>query len=98
MNPSIEETTDLIPEVIADNIAAEARSFTRAVPADAPIFLAARARRHWANNPHFRLKLCRPDGREILYAFMRHWLAAHMLDTGTPRAEIPERWSNGGAP
>lgn len=68
--------TVLLPHVIADAVCREAAF---AVKSDAPLLLtdqlAARAERCYSRNRHFARLLRRADGREWLYAFMRHWLA-----------------------
>jgi hypothetical protein len=48
--------------------------------------LAFRAHRCYAHSPSFRVKVRRPGerGRDLLYSFMRHWLAARF------HAERPE--------
>ena len=91
---TIEEATGLIPETIADNITSEARTFAN-VPDNATDWLCQRARHQWEQQSVFARHMLKSDGRDTLYSFMRHWLAAYLLGTGTPRRDIPAAWSNG---
>lgn len=92
----IEDETPLLLHVIADCVLGEARSF-------APEFnfwgaaqhLCDRAEHCFAVNKTFRRKTKGARGREHLYMFMRHWLAAWMIDEGFSRQEMNERWMNG---
>lgn len=94
---TISEDTPLIPEIIADTVCAEALSAGFALPEGAAASLAARAERQYqgAGGPQFAKRCRSASGREYLYAFMRHWLAAMLIENGTPRESIPQSWANG---
>lgn len=94
---SIYEDTPLIPEIIADTVCREACSAGLTPPEGAVASLAARAERQYAGagGPQFAKRCRSASGREYLYAFMRHWLAAMLLRNGTPRDSIPQSWANG---
>lgn len=79
--PGIERDTQLMPWVIADSVLGEAsRSLNIYIPDDWADWLDARAERIYARNDHFRRLIRRKDerGRNYLYRFFRHWLAARL--------------------
>ena len=101
MNPSqsvqetsLETDTGLLPWVVAEIITEEAWAFANP-PEDSVVMLSNRARHMYAVNEVFAEKLRSKHGQEVLYAFMRHWLAGHMIAAGTPRNDIPGEWANG---
>jgi hypothetical protein len=75
---SMEDATALLPEVVADAVIGEVESY---VGGDGSLRqyadeLGDRARAIYGANADFAKKLRRESGRETLYSFMRHWLAA----------------------
>ena len=75
---------DLIPEIIAQTILQELVQVTEFRVADQPrliAYLVQHAEEIAAANERFRRKLRGKLGREWLYAFMRHWLAAELKRT-----------------
>lgn len=97
--PKIEDDTLLLPHVIADCVCREAAHFAKSeVPMTFADGLAARAETVYANHPAWRRKLRRSDGRDVLAAFMRHWLAA-ALRAQQPAVfrALPQRFANGQA-
>ena len=90
---TIEEATPLLPIIIASNVREEVRHLN---PGQGAVErLAARAEEHYRNSVEFRRKLRGAKGREWLYAFMRHWLAAELVKAGCAREALPEGWANG---
>lgn len=72
---------ELIPEVVAQTILQEVVVATEYQVADQPRlieYLCERARRSAEANESTRRKLRGAQGREWLYSFMRHWLAAEL--------------------
>jgi hypothetical protein len=96
---TIEEDTPLIPSIIAENVVAEVGDLIHYLnPTDpAGARLVRRAEHLYQVNPEFAKKLRRRGngGRDTLYAFMRHWLAAYLLDAGCARDLIDPDWANG---
>jgi hypothetical protein len=83
----LERDTPIIAQAAAQQVVEEAsRWLGVALPARYAAGLAHRARVTYAHGAAFRQKLRRAgdEGRDTLYAFMRHWLAARLL------AERPE--------
>jgi hypothetical protein len=77
--PAIPE--ELIPEVVAQTILREVAVATECqVLEQARLieYLCGRARKFAEVNESFRKKLRSARGREWLYSFMRHWLAAEL--------------------
>ena len=95
---SISDDTPLIPELIADMVIGEAGPLIEHAPADPLARLAARAERHYqgAGGPQFAKRLRSKCGREYLHAFMRHWLAAELIEAGVSRCQLPYEWGTGG--
>jgi hypothetical protein len=76
--PQLETRTSLVPLAVAREIVDEASRWLGVrLPARYAAGLAHRARRIYAHSPAFREKLHRPGdaGRDLLWIFMRHWLA-----------------------
>jgi hypothetical protein len=96
MNSTISEATPLIPEILADQVCAEALALTGSHPP--AVYLCKRAEHHYATNAIFAKKMHAPDCRETLTAFMRNWAAGYLVKHGTPRERIPGYWSNGQEP
>ena len=92
---TIEESTPLLPDVVASLVCAEVSPLIdrHPVAVDPAASLAERAEVHFQRNPEFRKRISGKDGREYLYAFMRHWLAGMLLKAGCPRSEIPADWT-----
>lgn len=95
---TIAEDTPLLPHLVADCVCAEAGPLIEHAPADAPARLAERAERHYqgAGGPQFAKRLRSASGREYLYAFMWHWLAAELVAAGVSRCQLPYGWAEGG--
>lgn len=67
----------LAARAVAEALCEEAAlALGSAMPSHYPLLLAAKVRDICEHNPAFVRRLRRADGREWLYAFMRHWLAA----------------------
>lgn len=80
-NRLFEEETSLIPEVVALVVVEEMeRHLKTALPRSYVADLADKARTCYAHNDRVRRRLRAPGdhGREWLYVFMRHWLAARL--------------------
>ena len=103
MTDRIQEETILMPYVIADCVVAELEHFfyarglgnldNRRELADA---LVARAEGCYAHNERVRRAIKRASGREWLYCFMRHWLAAEIHKSSWRLfREIPHCFMNG---
>ena len=97
---TISEDTPLLPEVIADAVCREAGELLKHAPADVRSHLCERAERHYqgAGGPAFAKRIRGKYGREALYSFMRHWLAAMLIEAGVCRCQLPYGWSNGATP
>ena len=86
---SIQEDTGIIPEAVADGVVAEANYLLNAnieedIRTDIVGYLSGYAEAVYANNPDFRknIRSKRDEGnagRDWLYSYMRHWLAAELL-------------------
>ncbi len=89
---TIFEDTPIIPEVIADAVCAEAGELVRFFLDEPVVSLCERADRHYqgAGGPSFARRIRGKDGREYLHGFMRHWLAAMLLEAGCPREKIQQ--------
>lgn len=97
---TIYEDTPLVPEILADVVVREAGDLIGHLHAPAEIVshLAARAERHYAGDggSKFAKRIRSKHGREYLHAFMRHWLAAELLEAGVSRCQLPFEWGTGG--
>lgn len=92
----------LIPLAVARAVCDEAGAVLRCdIPAHWPRILARKAEIIRAHNPRFNRLLHKhgDQGREWLYCFMRHWLAA-MLKRHQPAAfaNLPSGFANGHPP
>lgn len=79
--PQLERSTQLVPIAAAREVVEEASRWLGVpLPARYATGLAHRACRVFAHSPSFRKKLLRPGaaGRDILWIFLRHWLAARL--------------------
>jgi len=94
---TIATETPIIPELLAEIVVNEAVTLIgeRAREHAPAEYLVTRAERHFQENPAFSKGVRGSGGREYLLAFLRHWLAAHLLKHGTSRYEIPTHWANG---
>lgn len=91
----------IVPEIVADSVIGEVerfveRSFT---PKDRDTWeseLVTRAHTVYTANKTWARKLRGRNGREVLYSFMRHWLAAilHKHTPGIYRV-LPKSFANG---
>ena len=80
--PQLQKLTLLVPLAVARVVVEEAsRWLSVELPPRYAARLAFQAERCFAHSPSFREKICRPGhrGRDLLYVFMRHWLAARLL-------------------
>ncbi len=99
--PGIERDTELMPWLIADSIITEVARWLdldTSLPADWSDWLDRRAERCYAKSAHFHKLLHRRGngGRDTLYAFMRHWLAAKMMKEAPALARrMPPEFANG---
>ena len=98
--PQLERDTPIIAQAAARQVVEEAsRWLGVALPARYAAGLAHRARVTYAHGTAFRQKLRRAgdEGRDTLYAFMRHWLAAR-LHAERPEwfARLPKDYAWGG--
>lgn len=79
--PQIERDTSLVPTAAARQVLDEASACLGVrLPGRFAVRIAFMAHRVYAHSPSFRAKLRRPDdrGRDALYRFLRHWLAARL--------------------
>ena len=79
--PQLEHRTPLVAIAAAWQVIEETSLWLGApLPTRYAHGLAHRACRVFAHSASFREKLCRPGnaGRDLLYVFMRHWLAARL--------------------
>lgn len=79
--PRIETDTPIVPRAVAMSVWAEACAWLgEELPRQWANRLAARADTIYRRNPHFRARLQRGGdaGRDWLWAFTRHWLAARI--------------------
>lgn len=91
--------TALMPEIIADSVCREVASYLddesllndEHALADT---LAAKARAIYSANARFAKTLRASDGRDTLYAFMRHWLTAELRRV-RPAIRLPASFANG---
>ena len=98
--PQLERDTPIVAIAAARQVVEEA-SLWLGVPLHArhAAALAFRARVTYAHSPSFRTKLRRPGdaGRDTLYVFMRHWLAARHTETSPALfARLPADYAWGG--
>lgn len=79
--PQLERVTPLVPLAVAREVVDEvSRWLGQPLPTRYVAGLVHRARRVFAHSESFRKKLLRPGdaGRDALWMFMRHWLAARL--------------------
>lgn len=79
--PQLQKVTLLVPGAVARNVVEEVSRWLGVVlPSRYAARLAFQAERCFAHSPSFREKIDRPGhrGRDLLYVFMRHWLAARL--------------------
>lgn len=95
----LETATPLVASVIARETLDEAsRWLGEPLPSRYAAGLAHRARRFFVHSPRHRHRwISSPEaGREWLYAFMRHWLAARLYaERPVLYARLPERYRTG---
>lgn len=98
--PRIEADTPIVPRAVAMSVWAEACAWLEApLPRTWVNRLAARANAVYARNPRFRQTINRPGpaGRDWLWAFTRHWLAAMILKHRPDlHARLPQTYNAGG--
>ena len=97
--PQIEELFALLPIAAARQVVAgAARWLCVPLPERYATRLAIQARRCYARSELFRKKICRPGdkGRDLLYVFMRHWLAARLKsERPSLYARLPRDYDRG---
>lgn len=97
--PHLERETPLVAIAAARQVVEEVSSYLdHPLPGRFAARLAHRARVNFANSTSFREKLSRPGdaGRENLYLFLRHWLAAFLhADHPALYAQLPSNFSTG---
>lgn len=88
------DETPIIPEIIADMVCDEAGGLISFLNPKYPpaVRLCERAERHFqgAGGPSFARNIRGSKGREYLASFMRHWLAAMLIEAGCPRAQVEQ--------
>ncbi len=98
--PRIEWDTPIIPEIIADAVCEEVSVWLQEpLPREWVRELADRANTVYARNEQFRRRIrgAGDRGRDRLWAFMRHWLAARLRTLRHDLyARIPASFSVGG--
>ncbi len=98
--PRIEWDTPIIPEIIADAVCEEVSVWLQEpLPREWVRELADRANTVYARNEQFRHRIrgAGDRGRDRLWAFMRHWLAARLRTLRHDLyARIPASFSVGG--
>ncbi len=97
--PGLERGTALMPWLIAETVCGEAARYLDVeIPERCAAWLEARAEWHYARHRGFRARMCEPGnaGRDWLYAYMRHWLAA-LLQIERPDlfARLPKEFAIG---
>lgn len=97
--PQIELDTPLVPRAVAEAVREEAEVWLgEPLPRRWRVELIARANTVYARNPRFRARLRRgaDAGRDWLWAFMRHWLAA-LIQRHRPHlhARLPQSYNVG---
>lgn len=98
--PHIETDTSIVPRAVAESVWEETCVWLdEELPRRWVWRLTARANAIYARNPHFRQVVRRPGnaGRDWLWAFTRHWLAA-MIRKHRPElhARLPAAYNVGG--
>lgn len=97
--PQIERETFLSPTAVARQVIEEASRWLGVpLPGRYAAGLAFRAHRCYAHSPSFREKIRRPGdrGRNMLYVFMRHWLAARFCEERPDlSARLPRSYATG---
>lgn len=74
-----EDTTGLLPGLIADAVARElAELLKKEQPADLADYLTARTLAIATANRRFFKRLKAASGRDVLYAYARHWASAEL--------------------
>jgi hypothetical protein len=95
----LERETPLVPLAAAETVIEEISQFLgEPLPRRYAHALAHRARRCYAHGRNFRRRLCEPGdhGRDWLYCFLRHWLAARLqADRPQLYARLPLSFSVG---
>lgn len=97
--PGIERDTELMPWLIADSVVAEAGRWLGVdLPEEWSAWLDKRAEGCYKKSARFHKLLHRRGngGRDTLYVFMRHWLAARMMkETPALARRMPRDFANG---
>jgi hypothetical protein len=100
--PVLQRDTPLVPIAAAETVIEEVSQWLgEPLPRRYAAALAHRARRCYAHGHFFRLRLREPGdrGREWLYVFLRHWLAARLqADRPHLYARLPLSFSIGHRP
>lgn len=100
--PQLEKRTPLVAAAAAQAVVDElSRWLACPLPARYTAGLAHRARRCFAHSPRFRARVSRRSdaGRETLYVFLRHWLAARLhAERPDLFARLPAGYATGAAP
>lgn len=96
---SIYDDTPIMPWVVSNSVVEEAARYLRIdIPNRVELekYLENRAEEVYANNREWRRRINASGnkGRDTLYAFMRHWLAAE-LPRRMPGVRLPESFANG---
>jgi hypothetical protein len=91
--------TALMPWIIADKICEEAAAYLNSsIPLRYKDHLETKAEHCYASHRQFRKLMRSPgnEGRDALYRFMRHWLAAHLhKNHPTLYAKLPKTFQLG---
>lgn len=95
----IERDTELMPWLIAESVVGEAARWLGVdLPEEWSAWLDKRAEGCYKKSAHFHKLLHRRGngGRDTLYVFMRHWLAARMMkETPALARRMPREFANG---
>lgn len=94
----IEADTPLMLDVVADTVVGEIELYldtALAARGEAIVYLLTTARETYQTNAKWRAKIRHEvSGRDTLYTFMRHWLAA-WIRRNEPALSVPESFANG---
>lgn len=96
---SIYSETPLVPIAAADAVVEEVEQYLKKSVPDArglAADVAEDAETHFESNARFRRRIKGRNGRDVLYAFMRHWTAAR-LRRAAPSIyrRLPPSFANG---
>lgn len=93
----ISEETPLIPEIAADKVIAEAKTFSKNLSFEvAEEYLCRRVEVCYSAKGKFYRLMRESNFANIrLLKYMRHWLASWMIKSGHDRNDFPHGWTLG---